>query len=281
MTTYHPALTRLAHITRKYLSMLHMSENLKKAIPNSPLIAFSRPRNLRDLFVRTSLHTPTPPTDAGNYACNTPRCKTCHISTTTVFKSNTTSRGHKIRACKTSNLVYLISCKKCSIQYVGEMENPLHIQMNGHCSDIRTEKPVTVHFTLPDHSVDDLEVMGIEKIREGDTTQWRKLNSQHLMDQTWKIDITHHQHSAIHYLHHSPSTFLIPAIHCLCLYVSMYLVCILSEESPGDRICYICSLLECSVFIRRPLDGFTTLAFSIVHGSYGLRFGRMVVWTLD
>ena len=76
----------------------------------------------------------------------------------------------------------LISCKKCSIQYVGETENPLHIRMNGHRSDIRTgktEKPVAAHFTLPDHSVDDLEVMGIEKIRESDTTQWRKLREKY------------------------------------------------------------------------------------------------------
>ena len=186
VATYHPALTRLAHITKKYLPTLHTSEKLKKAIPNPPIIAFRRPRNLRDLLVRTSLHTPAPPTDAGNYACKTPRCKTCHIlSTTTIFKSNVTGRRHKVRAhitCKTSNLVYLISCRKCSIQYVGETENRLHIRMNGHRSDIRTgktEKPVAAHFTLPDHSVDDLEVMGIEKIREGDTTQWRKLREKY------------------------------------------------------------------------------------------------------
>ena len=39
--------------------------------------------------------------------------------------------------------------------------------MNEHRSDIRigkTEKPVAAHITLPGHSLDDLEVMGIEKI---------------------------------------------------------------------------------------------------------------------
>ena len=186
VTTYHPALTRLTHITRKHLPTLHTSEKLKKAIPNPRLIAFRRPRNLRDLLVHTSLRTPTPPTDAGNYKCNTPRCKTCHIlSTSIIFKSNITGRRHKVRAhitCKTSNLVYLISCKRCSIQYVGETENPLHIRMNGHRSDIRTgktEKPIVAHFTLPDHSVDDLEVMGIEKICEGYTTEKRKLREKY------------------------------------------------------------------------------------------------------
>jgi len=47
------------------------------------------------------------------------------------------------------------------------MENLLHIRMNGHCSDIRTgkiEKPVAAHFNLPDHSLQDLQVMRVEKI---------------------------------------------------------------------------------------------------------------------
>ena len=96
VATYHPALTRLAHITRKYLPTLHTSEKLKKAIPDPPIIAFRRPRNLLDLLVRTSLHTPTPPTDAGNYACKTPRCKTCHIlSTTTVLRATSRAEDTK------------------------------------------------------------------------------------------------------------------------------------------------------------------------------------------
>ena len=72
--------------------------------------------------------------------------------------------------------------QKCSFQYVGETEIPLHIRMNGHRSDIhtgKTEKPVAVHFTLPDHSVDDVEVMEIEKIHEDDTTQRSKLREKY------------------------------------------------------------------------------------------------------
>ena len=69
VTTYFPALTRLAHIsgsTCHWLPILHTSEKLKEAI--SPLIALRRPWNLWDLLIHTSLDTPTPPTDAGNYA---------------------------------------------------------------------------------------------------------------------------------------------------------------------------------------------------------------------
>ena len=48
--------------------------------------------------------------------------------------------------------------------------------MDMHRSDIRTrkmEKPVVAHFCQPDHTMEDLEVRGIEKIHEN-SKQWRK-----------------------------------------------------------------------------------------------------------
>jgi len=57
------------------------------------------------------------------------------------------------------------------------MENLLHIGTNGHCSDIqkgKIEKPMAAHFNLPDHSLQDLQVMRIEKIQRDDAAQ-RKL----------------------------------------------------------------------------------------------------------
>ena len=136
-----------------------------------------RPKNLRDLLVRAKLETPAPPTDTGNTPCGHKRCKCCYeIVTTISFRSYNTGRRYNIRAnitCKSRNL---ISCKRCGLQYVGETENPLHIRMNGHRSDIRTkklEKPVAAHFSLPGHSAEDLEVRGIEKIHSNNV-QWRK-----------------------------------------------------------------------------------------------------------
>lgn len=77
-------------------------------------------------------------------------------------------------------MVYLISCCRCGVQYVRETENALHIRMNGHRSDVTTtklEKPVAAHFNLQDHSLDDLKVMGIEKIWNNDTDR-RKLRER-------------------------------------------------------------------------------------------------------
>ena len=68
------------------------------------------------------------------------------------FSSTVTGKSYRVKAtasCKMSNVVYLIECHQCRKQYVGEMENPFHKQMNGHRSDIRhrqMDKPVAEHF---------------------------------------------------------------------------------------------------------------------------------------
>ena len=62
VVTYRPGLTKLSSIVRKHLPTLHISDKLRKPIPNPPLVAYRRPPNLRDLLVRAAVKTPTPPT---------------------------------------------------------------------------------------------------------------------------------------------------------------------------------------------------------------------------
>ena len=55
------------------------------------------------------------------------------------------------------------------------LESALYIRMNGHPSDIRTKKlenPIAAHFSQLDHSAEDLEVGGIEKIHNNRRKQW-------------------------------------------------------------------------------------------------------------
>ena len=57
----------------------------------------------------------------------------------------------KIKAsCKSSNVIYLITCRRCGQQYVGKTEQLLHCRINNHRYDIthrRTEEShVAEHF---------------------------------------------------------------------------------------------------------------------------------------
>ena len=54
--------------------------------------------------------------------------------------------------------------------------------MNGHQSDITTkqlDKPVAARFNQPDHFLEDLRVMQIEKIDHNNSKKWRKLREQY------------------------------------------------------------------------------------------------------
>ena len=51
----------------------------------------------------------------------------------------------------------------CGLQYVGESNQPFHKRMNGHRSDLtkKTFLPVSQHFRLSDHSLEDFNRMKI------------------------------------------------------------------------------------------------------------------------
>ena len=142
----------------------------------SSLKAFRRPRNLRDLLVRAPL-TVTSQKPPGNRPCGAAGCKTCPILTATdEFTSHTTGRVFKINfaaSCKSSNIIYLITCRRCGQQYVGETGQPLHLRINGHRFNIThgktEESPVAEHFYGEGHTLADMTVMAIDKIYSHDS----------------------------------------------------------------------------------------------------------------
>ena len=119
---------------------------------------------------------PTPREPPGNYPCGAPRCKTCPILVTSdEFSSHTTGKSFKVKiraSCKSSNVIYLITCRRCGQQYVSETGQPFHLRVNGHRFDIahrRTdESPVSSHFNSGPHTLADMCVMVIEHTRSQD-----------------------------------------------------------------------------------------------------------------
>ena len=101
------------------------SKRLRKAFRYPPLIAFRRPNNLKDLLVRATL-TSTPSEPPGNYPCEACRCKLV-LYWRLWTSSPATLLDRFIRwnlaPCKFSNIVYLIKCRRCGLQYVGKTVN--------------------------------------------------------------------------------------------------------------------------------------------------------------
>ena len=122
---------------------------------------------------------------------------------TNEFTSHKTEQVFKMKfaaSCKSSNIVYLVTCRTCSQQYVVETGQLLHQRINCHCFDIKQrrteESPVAEHF---DGKGDKLAVLTVEvidqlyshdswlrKIRE---SRWiRTLGTSHLFGMNIRVD---------------------------------------------------------------------------------------------
>lgn len=135
------------------------------------IAAFSRNRNLGELLVpRKPKHILHTDEQVGSSKCNSKTCKACkHITVTKTYTSTHTRRQYNIARsynCKSTNIVYLITCSLCKKQYVGETQRKLSERLADHRSNIRTHKntPIANHFNLPGHSVDNVQITPIDSV---------------------------------------------------------------------------------------------------------------------
>ena len=159
------------------------------------------------------------------------------------FKSHTTGAHHKIRGhitCTTSNIIYLISCRICGIQYIGETKNSLKKRFYGHRSTVKTQKldtPVGQHFNLPNHSISDIILQGIEalanrreSVRLSREKMWiKRVHTIHPMVSTFRKGMTNFPlffllfsfPTEIIYIYFTFIFTFVPHLFCLLVYLSV------------------------------------------------------------
>ena len=109
----------------------------------------------------------------GFHKCGDKRCKTCEKGTfgETIHITSTQKTfiiKQKI-TCKTSNVIYCITCKKCKAQYIGETNQEIHERQAGHFSDVQkkiTGLPYVRHFLSC--GIENYTITGVEKVRSRD-----------------------------------------------------------------------------------------------------------------
>jgi hypothetical protein len=103
--------------------------------------------------------------------CKGQKCQTCSIlKNSFTFHSTYYNRYYNFQSscnCGSSDVIYLITCTKCDIQYVGETGQKLRDRMNNHKSTIRTKKPtpIAIHFNSVGHTSENLSVVPIEQLK--------------------------------------------------------------------------------------------------------------------
>ena len=90
-------------------------------------------------------------------------------------------------SCHSKNLIYLIECTKCHLQYIGETKRQLNERFGEHRRSILNHHqlsittPVSLHFNQAGHSINDVHLIPIELIRSKRDTV-RKAREAHLIN---------------------------------------------------------------------------------------------------
>ena len=86
---------------------------------------------------------------------------------------------------ETKNVIYLIECKKenCKLRYIGETERKLKERIADHKQYTKSIVPTQAtgeHFNLPGHSLSDITVTIIEKVKQNDENYRKEREKMHI-----------------------------------------------------------------------------------------------------
>ena len=156
VTEFNPRAPNISQIISKHKHLIS-TPGWKQIFPDKSIItAYRRPKNLKDILAPSKFdkqHVLAENQRPGCFKCKR-KCDLCNnfLKETDCFRSFSTGRSYKIKQeinCGTTNIVYLISCKKCNVQYVGSTSTEFKVRFRNHKSAMLTDKKVcemAVHF---------------------------------------------------------------------------------------------------------------------------------------
>lgn len=176
--TYHPLNEKIKKILVHNFDILSNDPETRRMFTDAPLVAYRRDRNIRNALVHTTVGSQSA-VPAGTVPCDHPRCRTCqHVtSSTTVNGPNCSINIKEHFSCQSSNLIYCISCRRCSALYIGETGRTLRERFGEHLRSIEKKStgfPVAEHFNGLNHALSDAEIRGI-KLCSGNNIHRKRL----------------------------------------------------------------------------------------------------------
>ena len=142
---------------------------LKEVFPLPPLVAYKRPPNIKDKLIRSKV-PPQTSLRPQRVIPGMTKCNNCPIQTGKTVKSTANNFKTEINRpvnCQTRNILYCITCDRCSQQYIGESERTLQDRFSehkGYVNNSNQSKATGEHFSKNGHKILDMQVTIIEKI---------------------------------------------------------------------------------------------------------------------
>ena len=173
--TYHPLLRELSNIIRSNLNWLYADDEVKKLFSLGTMVLFRSARKVSSYIVRAK---PSPLVrDIGSCKCAKKRCQVCQsVVETDSFTSTSTEKTYNINHqfnCSDKCLIYLLTCKTCLKQYVGQTVDEFRYRWNSYKHNNKKylrgqscfQQHIFEHFNSPGHKgfLEDVSITFIDK----------------------------------------------------------------------------------------------------------------------
>lgn len=138
---FHPALSKVSSILSELQPILSNCSATSVIFPDNPFLSYRRTRNLKNSLVRTKLPSVNNLELTGMCPCGKTRCQICKfIMGGRTFSDSFSKQEFYINYrfdCDSVGVVYLLSCKKCNKQYVGNTTTSFRKRFNNHKSSLQ------------------------------------------------------------------------------------------------------------------------------------------------
>ncbi len=158
ITPFNPTNPDFKSIVQKHWPILDKSSGTRPLIDCNLTFGYSRPPNICDIVTRAKLPPlRVEPQSKTLKKCNRRNCRHCpNIDLSGKVTNRQNNRIYKCISkanCQTDNLIYLLTCKVCGDQYVGQTLNRIMDRVNNHRTDIRHRKETPIARHMRTHSI--------------------------------------------------------------------------------------------------------------------------------
>ena len=177
---FHPKFKLIGQLLNKHLHIFYMDQETKNVFTHGPMATFRSTRRFRSYLVRAKFY-PIERT-VSSHECRGKHCAVYLNVQETCFSSAVTNKiynkiNHQFE-CNKKCLVYLLTCKKCLKQYVGQTIDTFRHRWNNYKSNDRKfqrsepcmQEHLFRHFSSPGHNgfLTDISVTFIGKTDPSD-----------------------------------------------------------------------------------------------------------------
>ena len=132
VATYHPLLQNTGRVFHRHLDLLYTDREVERVCKPGPITLFHSAQKISSYLVWAKLY----PLErhVGFCKCGGGHCQVClNVTETETFTSTSTNQFN----CNESSFIYLLMCKICCKQYVGQTVDIFRSRWNNHKSNDR------------------------------------------------------------------------------------------------------------------------------------------------